>query len=187
VSVVDVMKMQLGGSFGFITDRARDVEPYWTRRGFTGASLPGFVAWHCARIIDWGVNTVVRDEPELAAQPQWRERILYDMGHGAGLSDEQADDVAKRVRPGDVIEYTSQLKQSVIEWLTAVEPDELERVVDLRARNQDHPLYRTDAAWDEIKQLEGIPVWQFLARPCTSHIRVHSGELETLAHLLQTQ
>jgi len=187
VNGVDVLSLQLTTSCKLVADQASEAEPFWTQRGFAGASLPGFVAWHCARIIDWGVNTVVRDAPEVAAQPEWRDKLRYEMGHGAGLSSEQADDVAASVQPADVIDYAAALRDEIRRWLTDTSPAELDAVPDLRARNQEHPMYRTPAAWEEIKALDGIPAWHFLTRPCVSHIRVHSGEVETLLHLLKTQ
>ena len=182
---VGVLGLQLVTSCKLVADRASDSEAFWTRRGFAGASLPGFVAWHCARIIDWGVNTVVRDAPEVAAQAQWHDRVRYDVGHGAGLTDAEADDVAAGVTPQDVIDYAGALRQSIQEWLGSVTPASLDAVPDLRGRNREHPRYRTAAAWEEIKALEGLPAWHFLTRPCVSHIRVHSGEMETLLHLLR--
>jgi hypothetical protein len=34
------------------------------------------------------------------------------------------------------------------------------------------------------QEADGVPARQELARPCVAHIRVHVGELETLAQLL---
>jgi hypothetical protein len=187
VTGVDILTMQLVGSCKLVAKQADEAEPYWKQRAFAKASLPGFVAWHCARIIDWGVHTVVRNVAELASEPQWCDRLRYEMGHGAGLSDADADDIAGTVRPHDVIEYASALRDGIVSWLDATDGVELDQVPDLRARNQEHPLYLTPSAWEEIKGLEGIPAWQLLARPCISHIRVHSGEVETLTQLLRSQ
>jgi hypothetical protein len=109
------------------------------------------------------------------------------MGHGAGLTDAEADDVAATVRPGDVVEYTTQLRDAISAWLDTVDDAELDRVPDLRARSAHHQRYLTPEAWQEIESLEGVPAWQVLARPCVAHIRVHTGELQTLAQLLQSR
>lgn len=50
----------------------------------------------------------------------------------------------------------------------------------LRHANSAHPRYATDAAWAEISGLEGVPVWQVLARPCIGHVRMHLGEMAAL-------
>jgi hypothetical protein len=176
--------MQLLGSCTLVAEHASPAEPRWTARAFEGASRPGFVLWHCARIIDWGVHTVVRGVPEVGSQPQWRDRVRYDMGHGAGLTDQEADGVAAAVSATDVVEYANALRDAIASWLDTVDDADLDRVPDLRGRNQSHPRYLTPAAWEEIESLEGVPAWQVLARPCVAHIRVHAGELETLAQLL---
>jgi hypothetical protein len=185
VKGVDILKMQLVGSCNLVAEHGPSAAPHWTARAFAGASLPGFVLWHCARIIDWGVHTVVRDVPELASQPQWRDKLRYEMGHGAGLSDSEADDVAAAVPAADVIAYAAALRDAISSWLETVDDAGLDDVPDLRARNQSHSRYLTPAAWEEIKGLEGVPAWQLLARPCGAHVRVHIGQLETLTQLLQ--
>jgi hypothetical protein len=187
VNGVDILTMQLIGSCNLVAAQAEEAAPCWDQRAFAKASLPGFVEWHCARIIDWGVNTVVRNVPELASQPQWRDRVRYEMGHGAGLSDLDADDIAATVAARDVTEYALSLSDGIASWLDATEASELDQVPDLRARNQDHPRYRTPTAWEEIKNLQGIPAWQFLGHACIAHIRVHSGQVDALTQLLRSQ
>ena len=181
---VDVLSVQLVTSCKLVGEKAQESEVFWTSRGFTGASLPGFIAWHSARIIDWGVNTVVRGVPEVAAADEWRDRVRYDMGHGAGITEEQADDTAASVKADDVVAYAGALRESIRDWLRGASDADLDSVPDLRVRNQAHPLYRTPEAWEEIKALEGLPAWHFLTRPCVSHIRVHAGEVDTLLQVL---
>jgi hypothetical protein len=179
--------MQLLGSCNLVATQAEEVAPYWDQRAFANASLPGFVEWHCARIIDWGVNTVVRNVPELAIQPQWHDRVRYAMGHGAGISDPEADEIAATVAAGDVTEYAHALRDGIGSWLDATDASVLDQVPDLRARNQDHPRYRTPSAWEEIKNLKGIPAWQFLTHVCIAHISVHSGQVDALTQLLPSR
>lgn len=180
MKAADILRFQLVGSCSLVIEAAEEAEHAWELRAFPGASLPGFIVWHCARIIDWGVNTVVRAQPELAASKQWSDKLRYDMGHGVGLSDAQADDVAAAVRSDDVAAYTTGLRGMVEQWLDTVTDADLEAVPELRERNQMHPRYSTPAALEEVKHLADIPTWQFLARPCVSHIRVHKGELDAL-------
>jgi hypothetical protein len=40
--------------------------------------------------------------------------------------------------------------------------------------------------WAEIQDLDGIPLWQFLARPSVSHIRVHYGEVQAQLEAVRT-
>jgi hypothetical protein len=180
----DVLTMQLQGSCELISEHAQAAAPHWTDRAVDGASLPGFVVWHCARILDWGINAVVRRETEIAAADRWRTRIGYDRGHGAGLTLSEADAAAAATSPDDVAAYTSDVRASIDAWLPTIADTELDRVVDVRAACASNPAYATPAAWAEVENLDQRPAWQILARPCAGHIRTHTGELETLLSLL---
>jgi hypothetical protein len=181
----DILRMQLRGSCDLIAETARASSDVWLSRAFATASLPGFTLWHCARIIDWGVQTVVRDVAEVGAAPEWRERIRYDLGHGAGLTREQADDAARTATPAAVAAYAESLRDAIDGWLDSVSDADLDRAVDVRAANRRHPLYASPEAWAEIQHLDGAPAWQVLARPCISHIRLHAGEVEALSAVLR--
>jgi hypothetical protein len=177
---VDVLRFQLLGSCDQVAAHARDAADLWTTRAFAGSSLPGFIAWHCARMIDWGVHTVVREIPEVASGAAWQDRVRYNLGHGAGLSDGEADEVAATVQPDDVAAYAAALRMTIDEWTSVVTDADLDMVPALRTANEHHPRYATTAAWAEIEGLDGLPAWQLLVRPCVLHVRVHMGEIETL-------
>lgn len=147
--------------------------------------MPGFALWHCARIVDWGVNAVVRTQPELAAADPWRERMRFDLGHGPGLTRAEADEAALAVSAETITAYVAELRSQVGSWIATVSDDDLERRIDLRTACAVHPRYLTDAAWAEVENLEGLPSWQILARPCISHVRVHIGEVDTLLTVLR--
>lgn len=176
--------MQLRSSCGLIAERSRAAAPQWAERAFAGASLPGFVVWHCARIIDWGVNAVVRREPEVATTDRWRERIGYERGHGAGLTLSDADLAAAAMTPGDVTAYATDLMTVIDGWMSTVTDADLDREVDVHAACATNPRYETPAAWAEVENLDHLPAAQFLVRPCVAHIRVHMGELDTLLAVL---
>jgi hypothetical protein len=181
---LDLLRMQLLGSCDLVTGAVAEATPHWSARAFPGASRPGFVLWHCARIVDWGVNTVVRGAPEVAARPRWSTAVRHDLGHGAGLADAQADEVAATVAPDDLAAYVRELRAVIEEWVSSLDDADLDRVPDLRAANRAHPLYATAAAWEEVAGLENLPAWQFLCRPCGNHVRVHIGELQVLCQAL---
>ncbi|HEV7679089.1 MAG TPA: hypothetical protein VGQ42_11020 [Candidatus Dormibacteraeota bacterium] len=180
----DVLRMQLMGSCDMVAAQARQAADIWLTRAFDSASLPGFALWHCARVVDWAVHAVVRDTVEVGETPEWRERIRYDLGHGAGLTREQADDAAHTVSPEDIAGYAATLRESITGWIDTITDSDLDRPADVRSATQRNPLYATAAAWEEVESLHGIPVWQVLVRPSVSHIRMHIGELELLTAML---
>lgn len=149
----------------------------WTSRPFAGANLTGFTAWHAARTIDWALNCVLRDRAELADGEAWADLRVRDAFFGAGASRETADRVAQTVPRQRVIDYLSAMQPDAMQWLDSTPEAWLEGSSDLKSkRSQDHG-YCDEPVWSEINDLHGIPRWQFLARPCISHIRVHFGEL----------
>lgn len=183
----ELLTVQVEGSFALIGEYTQSATPYWSERPVSGTSMPGFVMWHCARIMDWGVNAVVRGTTELAASDAWRERVRFDLGHGVGLSSEDADDAALSVSPVDVSAYVAELRSEVHDWIGDASEADLGRAVDLRRACETNPRYITDSAWAEVENLDGVSSWQFLARPCVSHIRVHIGEVGTLLTVLRAE
>jgi hypothetical protein len=186
VDAKGLLQFQLNGSFGLlieIAEGASDAE--WTARSFPSANMVGFTVWHCARIIDWAVNCVMRGTPELADRPEWHDLKVVDAMFGAGTSREVADGVARDVPRTRVSAYIKALREEVVAWFAALPNDDLSGVVDLKARHVAKPEYMTPAVWAELKDLDGIPGWQFLARPSMAHIRVHYGEVRSQLEALR--
>ena len=181
-----LLQFQMNGSFGLLTDIAEGAsDAEWKARPFPRANLIGFTVWHGARTIDWAVNCVMRGAPELVDDAKWNDLRLGEAMFGAGTSRETADAVARSIPRARVAAYVKALRQEVVPWLTALPNDELAKTIDLRARQASKPEYMTPSAWAEIEDLDGIPGWQFLARPCVSHIRVHYGELKSQLEALR--
>jgi hypothetical protein len=187
VDAKGLLQFQVDGSFNLLTelaDTSSDAE--WTARSFAAANLVGFTVWHCARTIDWAVNCVIRGAPELADDAEWHDVRVTEAMFGAGASRDAADAVARDVPRTRVLAYLGTLRQNVVAWLTDIPNDDLSRAVDLKARHVAKPEYMTAPVWEEIESLNGIPGWQFLARPCVSHIRVHYGETTAQLGVLRT-
>lgn len=181
-----LLQFQINGSFNLLAelaDGSSDAE--WTARPFAAANLVGFTVWHCARTIDWGVNCVMRGAPELADETEWQDIKVAEAMFGAGASREAADAVARNVPRTRVSAYLVALRQGVVEWLAEVPNEGLADAVDLKARQVAKPEYMSPHVWEEIEDLNGIPGWQFLARPCVSHIRVHYGETKAQLGVLR--
>jgi hypothetical protein len=173
-----LLQFQLNGSFKLLIeliDGMTDEE--WEFRPFAGANLVGFTVWHCARTIDWAVNCVLRGSSELADLAEWRDVRVADAAFGAGASRDGADSVAHDVRRARVHEYMNALSAETLSWLAELPPAELSGTIDLRSSHAEKAEYMAAAVWAELEDLDGIPKWQFLARPCVSHIRVHYGEV----------
>lgn len=173
-----LVQFQLNGSFKVLAelaDGATDAE--WGARSFPAANMVGFTVWHCARTIDWAVNCVMRGVPELVDRAEWQDLRVPHAMFGAGASRETADTVARTVPRARVAAYLDALRQDVVTWLADLPNDDLSGPVDLKARQMAKAEYMTPPVWQEIEDLNGIPGWQFLARPCANHVRVHYGEV----------
>jgi hypothetical protein len=182
-----VLQFQLNGSFNLLAEVAKEAtDAEWRSRPFRGANLLGFTIWHGARTIDWAVNWVLREDSELADGADWSDLCPAGSVFGAGVSRDAADAVALEIPRTRVLDYIEGLGAQVIPWLSGLASEELTGSVDLRARQASKPEYMAPAVWGEIEDLNGIPKWQFLARPCVSHIRVHYGEAKSQLEGLRT-
>ena len=183
----EIIRFQLRGSFSLILERLRGVtDDEWTRRPVDDASRIGFVLWHCARTVDWAVNLVAARRGEVADEPRWRGRLDTEHGlFGAAIPHEIADAIPGRVSRDTVIAYVVDVQAPALEWLEAVGSSDLERLTDLTADDQSKPDYRVGDLWEEIEDLSGIPLWQFVSRPSISHIRFHLGQLDSLVDTLR--
>jgi hypothetical protein len=123
------------------------------------------------------VNCVLKGAPELADSSEWADLKVPGALFGAGATREAADRAALEVSKTRVRDYLGALRSQSLEWLESATPAELEQATDLRNSHSGKPEYMEPAVWTEIQDLEGIPKWQFLARPCVSHIRVHYGQV----------
>jgi len=176
MDIKPLVQFQLNGSYRLIADLAnRTSDEEWRSRAHPNANLIGFTVWHCARIIDWAVNPVMRGEPELADQPDWSDVAVEGALFGAGVTREVADSVPFLVTRARLAAYVSTMREDAIQWLAAAGPEDLEGVTDLKTGAK--PGYVDGECWSEIEDLHGIPKWQFLIRPSVSHIRVHYGEV----------
>ena len=186
VDVKALLELQLKGSFNLLTELLKDAtDDEWVSRSYTGANVIGFTVWHCARTIDWAVNCVLQEAPELADHAAWSDLQVAGAAFGAGATKESADGVARQVSRARVLEYVTALRADALHWLTTGPPEQLSGQTDLRARHAAMQEYMEPAVWAELEDLDGIPKWQFLARPCISHIRVHYGEVTTQLEVIR--
>lgn len=172
----ELLRLQLGGSFNLlieVVDSLSDEE--WTARPRQGANLLGFTAWHGARIIDWATNHVLRNRDELADKAEWQDLNVPDGLFGAGIPIDHADWAVRQVARSRLRSYLVALRDDTLPWFDSLPSDALFIPVDLERGRIRKPEYHADGVWSEISDLNGIPTWQFIARPCVGHIRVHYG------------
>lgn len=95
---------------------------------------------------------------------------------------QQAESIAAAVGAGVLAAYNDAVRAEALPWLAELNDSELDRVPDFRAQ-QERGGYARPEVWQEIADLEGLPVGIFLLRPCVSHVRVHLGEIDLLLQL----
>ncbi len=177
-----LLEFQLGGSFRLLAEVIGEMtDAEWTSRPYPRANLLGFTAWHGARTIDWAVNRVARGTSELADREGWLDLRPAGSLFGAGVPADRADAIAHEVSRARTSSYVDTLRAEAMDWLATLPAETLSRSVDLKASGGRDQEYMAPAVWAEISDLNGIPLWQFLARPSGNHIRVHYGEMT--AHL----
>src|SRR5205823_10668902 len=127
MKATDVLRMLLKGSFGMLEERigsARDEE--WRGRALPGTNKPGFIIWHCARIIDWTVHSAVQGVPEVADSERWRDRFPREAAYGAGISAALADHVADSTSPPVMAEYLAEVRKPVLAWFDGQDESSLD-------------------------------------------------------------
>lgn len=188
MKVTDVLSMQLNGSFTLLQGLVGGMtDTEWKTRGIRGTSKPGFIVWHAARIIDWGVHCAIQGIPEVADRPEWKALRGSELAYGAGITDEEADAVPTVISRDLVGSYLVALKPVVLDWVRRQGDAELAQVPEFERHQRANPRYLTPQVWAEVSDFVDRPAWQILARPCVSHIRVHSGEVETLLHAIRME
>jgi hypothetical protein len=164
-------------------DVADDLTPEeLTTRILPGTNLLAFDLWHVARIRDWAVQTMARGIPELIEEPQWQGRgSLTTPGIGVGLSQAQADEVARGLALADILAYADANHQEIDNWLRTLPDEMLDSQPDVPAHLARYPIYleepemRQEAPW----MYENPPLWRCLA-PAIGHNRDHLAEIDLL-------
>jgi len=178
----------LTGSFGMIQERLAEIgDDEWNQRAFPGTSKPGFILWHCSRILDWTVNSAFQGVPEVADSEKWRERFPREACYGAGIPDFLADHVAGTTSSKVVADYLGEVRASAMPWFEKLTDDALDEPVSLKANQAHRDGYLDPKIWVEVEDLDGVVGWNFLLRPSVGHIRRHMGEYDVLVGALRSR
>src|SRR5450432_2033634 len=101
---ITLIQAQLNGIHQLFHACADDLtETEWTTCVLPKTNLLGFTCWHLVRTRDWAVQTAIRGVPEVSADERragWSG--LAQVGIGAGIPLEQANDIARLVSRTDV-------------------------------------------------------------------------------------
>ena len=99
-----------------------------TRRVLPGVNPLGFIVWHMARSQDWGVNTAIRNVPELITRNPWRDSKVAIAGIGTGFDADEADDVARRVDLASLLAYSDAVHADSVAWLETQDESMLDEI-----------------------------------------------------------
>jgi hypothetical protein len=152
-----------------------------TTRALPNTNLLAFDLWHVARAQDWALQTMVRGVPELIDEPRWQGRgALVTHGIGVGLSEAEADDLARTLALADILDYADATHAAIIAWLGAQSDEALTERPDVPAHLARYPVYLGDAMREEVPWMyQQPPVWRCL-KPANAHVRDHLAEMDLL-------
>jgi DinB superfamily len=184
-----LLSQQFTSVNGILHDVADDLTPdELTTRILPNTNLLAFDLWHIARVRDWAVQTMARGIPELIEEPRWQGRgSLTTPGLGVGLSQAQADEVARGLALADVLAYADALHQEILTWLDTLPDEMLDSQPDVPARLARHPIYLEAAMREEVPWMyQNPPIWRCLA-PAIGHNRDHLAEIDLLKRQLRAR
>lgn len=152
-----------------------------TTRALPNTNLLAFDLWHVARAQDWALQTLVRGVPELIDEPRWQGRgALATHGIGVGLSEAQADDLARTLALADILAYADVTHAAIVTWLGEQSDEALEEHPDVPTHLARYPVYLSDAMREEVPWMyQQPPAWRCL-NPANAHVRDHLAEMDLL-------
>lgn len=170
-------------------DLADDLTPDdLTTRVLRQTNLLAFDLWHVARTQDWATQTLARGIPEVIDEPRWQGRgRLVTHGIGVGMTENQADELARSLALSDILAYADAVHQALISWLGILSDDALEDHPDVPAHLARYPVYLEPAMRAEVPWMfTQPPLWRCLA-PAIGHNRDHLAEMDLLKRQLRAR
>jgi hypothetical protein len=158
----------------------------WLKRGAPGTNLPAFTLWHTVRAIDSGIHMGLQGTSELIDRAPWSDRAWAQPGVGVGMTLTEADAVAERVVPSEVLEYADTVRTVASGWLKMLSDDDLETENSWIQHAAESSAYSYPAYASQIAWMEGRPVWAVMAISVFGHCWAHLAEIETLRGVLRS-
>jgi len=182
----ELLERQLGTVHQILHEVADDLTPdELVARALPNTNLLAFDLWHVARTQDWAVQTLARGVPELIDEPRWQGRLATRAGIGVGLTEAQADNLARCLAVADVLAYADAVHQTILNWLHTLPDEALEQQLDVPAHLARYPIYLEPAMREEVPWMfERPPLWRCLG-PAIGHARDHLAEMDLLKRQLR--
>lgn len=178
----ELLTVQFNSAHAVLHDIADDLTPdELTTRVVPNTNLLAFDLWHVARTQDWALQTLVRGVPELLDDPRWQglgSAATY--GIGVGLTEAQADDLARMLKLADMLAYANATHTAIVSWLAEQSDGALTQQPDVPAHLERYPVYKSEAMREEVPWMYQQPfAWRCLA-PALGHFRDHLAVMELL-------
>jgi hypothetical protein len=147
-------------------------------------NLIAFDLWHITRLQDWVVQILAQGKPELLDTPPWRHwRSLPTRSFGPGVSQEQADALARSLRLSDLLSYADATHHACLAFLETLSDEALDDAPDVLTHLAREPFYLSDTLRREVPWVfEQPPLWR-----CFNPIVPHGGEHLAQIELLKDQ
>ncbi len=185
---VDVLRVLLSGSFGMVQERLNAIsDQEWNQRAFPSTSKPGFILWHCARILDWTIHSALQGIAEVADSSTWQGRFAREACYGAGIADCLADEVTASTSRTEVAAYLRDVRAAVMDWFAKQTESSLDAAPPLKTNQANRAGYLDPNIWAEVEDLDGLPGSELLLRPAGAHIRRHMGEYDVLVGAMRSR
>ena len=149
-------------------------------------NLIAFDLWHIIRLQDWVVQTLAQGKPELLDAPPWRHwRDLTTRSFGPGLSQEQADALARSLRLTDLLSYADATHHACLAFLETLSDEALDGAPDVLTHLAREPFYLSDTMRREVPWVfEQPPLWRCF-NPIVPHGAEHLAQIELLKDQLR--
>jgi hypothetical protein len=170
-------------------DIASDLTPdELVTRALPNTNLIGFDLWHIARAQDWAAQTMARGVAEIMEDARWQPLgSPARMGIGVGMTEGEADALARSVSLPDLLAYADAVHQTIVTWLATLSDDDLDVQPDIPAHISRHAPYLAEAMRMEVPWMyEQPPVWRCLS-PGLGHVREHLAEIDLLKRQLRVK
>ena len=156
------------------------------RRPGEGLNSIAWLVWHMARTEDMTVNLIVAGQPQVLQDGDWPERLGVDRHDmAAGMTDDEVEEFRAQIEISALREYRDAVGRRSIEVVSAMQPDELDEIIDHSYVKQafSDGTISENAAW-----LDGFTNGKtkafMLGHTMTAHNFMHLGEAFCLRSMI---